>query len=81
MCGEYLEHHAQHLRFIAPRKVEKCRCGRCTAERKMGLSEFAAQRIGIPEPSARFLLALFSGELRVYPDTALLVVIRLCNMH
>ena len=28
----------------------------------MGLSDIAAQSIGIPEPSARFLIALFSGK-------------------
>ena len=28
----------------------------------MVLSEIAARSIGIPEPSARFLIALFSGE-------------------
>jgi len=28
----------------------------------MGLSEAVGEVLGIPEPSARFLLALFSGE-------------------
>jgi len=31
----------------------------------MGLSEPVGQVLGIPEPSARFLLALFSGEILV----------------
>ena len=32
-------------------------------EDTMVVSEIAARSIGIPEPSARFLVALFSGEL------------------
>ena len=32
----------------------------------MGLSDIAAQSIGIPEPSARFLIALFSGKSLTY---------------
>ena len=36
----------------------------------MGLSEVAAQSIGIPAPSASFLIALFSGELMPNPPPA-----------
>ena len=36
--------------------------GATTDEDKMVISEIAARSIGIPEPSARFLIALFSGK-------------------
>ena len=35
----------------------------------MGLSDLTGEILGIPEPSARFLLALYGGELLVIAYT------------